>query len=72
MSSEFNMYRSLTFTKKKKQADQALCEFLQEIKDADVASLQLDEIISILVRQCSQDQPEPIKTKSNKTLHPGC
>ena len=43
-------------TTKKKQADQALCEFLQEIKDADVASLQLDEIISILVRQCSQDQ----------------
>lgn len=29
----------------RQQADQALCEFLQEIKEADVTSLQLGEIV---------------------------
>lgn len=40
----------------RQQADQALCDFLQEIKDADVTNLQLGEIINILVRQCNADQ----------------
>lgn len=41
----------------RQQADHALNDFLQEIKDSDkIASLQLPEIVDILVRQCGAEQ----------------
>jgi vacuole morphology and inheritance protein 14 len=40
----------------RQQADQALCEFLQEIKEHDVSTLELGPIVDILVGQCGVEQ----------------
>eukprot|EP00501_MAST-03F_sp_TOSAG23-6_P002288 GSMAST32.ASY1.ANO1.2389.1 assembled CDS len=40
----------------RQQADQALCEFLQEIKQSDVSTLELSPIVEILVEQCNSSR----------------